>query len=90
MRTGTKDTMNAHSGPHGKSAFLSSARMISLRETIFGVAMTLQASALLPCILKAQGTVLDTLQGMHEQLGVAERRRPQPQARWTRYSWGNK
>jgi uncharacterized membrane protein len=41
----------------GKSAFLSSDRMISLSDTIFGVAMTLQASTLLSSLLTLKGSV---------------------------------
>jgi uncharacterized membrane protein len=59
--------MNAKADPHGKSAFLSSDRMISLSDTIFGVAMTLQASTLLPSILTLKGTVIDILHDMQGQ-----------------------
>jgi uncharacterized membrane protein len=51
----------------GNSAFLSSSRMTSLSDTIFGVAMTLQASTLLPSILTLKGSVLDILRDMQGQ-----------------------
>ncbi len=51
----------------GKSAFLSSDRMISLSDTIFGVAMTLQASTLLPSILTLKGTVVEIIHDMRGQ-----------------------
>jgi uncharacterized membrane protein len=51
----------------GKSAFLSSDRMISLSDTIFGVAMTLQASTLLPSIQTLKGSVADVIQDMRGQ-----------------------
>jgi uncharacterized membrane protein len=63
----TKDTMKAENDRHGKSAFLSSARMIGLSDTIFGVAMTLQASTLLPSILTLKGISLDILHDMRGQ-----------------------
>jgi uncharacterized membrane protein len=63
----TKDKMKVENDPHRKSAFLSSNRMISLSDTIFGVAMTLQASTLLPSILTLKGTVLDIWHGLHGQ-----------------------
>jgi uncharacterized membrane protein len=60
--------MRAENDLHGKSAFLSSERMISLSDTIFGVAMTLQASTLLPSILTLKGTAVDILHDMQGQL----------------------
>jgi len=58
-----KTTVN-HSG---KSGFLSSDRMISLSDTIFGVAMTLQASTLLPSILTLKGSVFSIIHDMQGQ-----------------------
>jgi uncharacterized membrane protein len=51
----------------GKSIFLSSDRMIALSDTIFGVAMTLQASTLLPSIQTLKGTVTDSIHDMRGQ-----------------------
>jgi uncharacterized membrane protein len=51
----------------GRPVFLSSDRMISLSDTIFGVAMTLQASTLLPSILTLKGTVIEIIQDMRGQ-----------------------
>jgi uncharacterized membrane protein len=51
----------------GKSVFLSSERMISLSDTIFGVAMTLQASTLLPSILTLKGSVFSIIHDMQGQ-----------------------
>jgi uncharacterized membrane protein len=59
--------MKAKADSRGKSAFLSSDRMISLSDTIFGVAMTLQASTLLPSILTLKGSIFDILHGMQGQ-----------------------
>jgi uncharacterized membrane protein len=42
--------------------------MISLSDTIFGVAMTLQAATLLPSIQSLNGSVADVIQGMRSQL----------------------
>jgi uncharacterized membrane protein len=64
--------MKAENDPPSKPAFLSSDRMISLSDTIFGVAMTLQASTLLPAILTLKGTALQILHDMRGQfIGVA-------------------
>ena len=51
-----------------KSAFLSSDRMIALSDTIFGVAMTLQAATLLPSIQSLKGSVADSIRDMRGQL----------------------
>ena len=51
----------------GKSVFLSSDRMISLSDTIFGVAMTLQASTLLSSILTPKGGVAVTIHDLRGQ-----------------------
>jgi hypothetical protein len=45
-----------------KSVFLSSDRMIGLSDTIFGVAMTLQASTLLASIRTLKGNADDVIQ----------------------------
>ena len=42
--------------------------MISLSDTIFGVAMTLQASTLLPSILTLKGSIFDILHDIQGQL----------------------
>jgi uncharacterized membrane protein len=64
--------MKAENDPDGKPAFLSSNRMISLTDTIFGVAMTLQASTLLPSILTFKGGALNILHDLQGQfIGVA-------------------
>jgi uncharacterized membrane protein len=60
--------MRAENDPHGKSAFLSSARMSSLSDTIFGVAMTLQASTMLPSILTLKGSAVDILHELRAQV----------------------
>jgi uncharacterized membrane protein len=51
----------------GKPVFLSSDRMISLSDTIFGVAMTLQASTLLPSILTPKGSAADIIHDIQGQ-----------------------
>jgi uncharacterized membrane protein len=51
----------------GKPIFLSSDRMISLSDTIFGVAMTLQASTLLPSIETWKGSAIEMIQDMRGQ-----------------------
>jgi uncharacterized membrane protein len=63
-----KDIVKAKADQHGKSAFLSSDRLINLSDTIFGVAMTLQASTLLPSILTLKGSISDILHDMQGQL----------------------
>jgi uncharacterized membrane protein len=62
-----ENTMSAKADPHSKSAFLSSDRMISLSDTIFGVAMTLQASTLLPSILTLKGSIPGIIHDMQGQ-----------------------
>ena len=59
--------MSAAVDPVGKSDFLSSDRMIGLSDTIFGVAMTLQASTLLLSIPTLKGSVADIIGGMRGQ-----------------------
>jgi uncharacterized membrane protein len=51
----------------GNPVFLSSDRMIGLSDTIFGVAMTLQASTLLLSIPTLKGSVADIIGGMRGQ-----------------------
>jgi len=51
----------------GKSVFLSSDRMITLSDTIFGVAMTLQASTLLPSILTLNGSLAHVIRDLRGQ-----------------------
>jgi uncharacterized membrane protein len=51
----------------GKTVFLSSDRMIGLSDTIFGVAMTLQASTLLASIQTLKGSAADIIQDMRGQ-----------------------
>jgi uncharacterized membrane protein len=62
-----KGTMKATVAHVSKSVFLSSDRMISLSDTIFGVAMTLQASTLMPSILTLKGSVSDIIQNIRGQ-----------------------
>ena len=52
----------------GKPVFLSSDRMISLSDTIFGVAMTLQASTLLLSIQGLKGSVTGIIQDIRGQV----------------------
>jgi uncharacterized membrane protein len=59
--------MRAVVGRVGKSVFLSSDRMISLSDTIFGVAMTLQASTLLLSVQTLPGSVVDIIRDMRGQ-----------------------
>jgi uncharacterized membrane protein len=62
-----EDIMTTTADQIGNPAFLSSSRVTSLSDTIFGVAMTLQASTLLPSILTLKGSVLDILRDMQGQ-----------------------
>ncbi len=62
--------MNAKPDPEGHSAFLSSDRLASLSDTIFGVAMTLLATTLLPSILTLKGSVLDMLRQMQGEFAA--------------------
>ena len=62
--------MNAKPDQDGHSAFLSSDRLASLSDTIFGVAMTLLATTLLPSILTLKGTALDILRQMQGEFAV--------------------
>lgn len=48
------------------SAFLSSDRLASLSDTIFGVAMTLLATTLLPYVGTLRGSALDMLRDMQQ------------------------
>jgi uncharacterized membrane protein len=56
--------VNAKVPRHGGSAFLSSDRLASLSDSIFGVAMTLLATTLLPYAETLKGSALDMLHGM--------------------------
>ena len=50
--------MDAKANQAGVSVFLSSDRLASLSDTVFGVAMTLVVTTLLPSIQAHQGSVL--------------------------------
>lgn len=52
------------------SAFLASDRLASLSDTIFGVAMALLATTLLPSVLTLKGSALDTLWAMRGEFGA--------------------
>jgi uncharacterized membrane protein len=60
--------MNAKLPRHVGSAFLSSDRLASLSDTIFGVAMTLLATTLLSSVGTLKGSALDMLRDMEGQL----------------------
>ena len=60
--------MRAAADSAGKPVFLSSERMISLSDTIFGVAMTLQASTLLLSIPTLKASVTDMMQDLRGQV----------------------
>jgi uncharacterized membrane protein len=60
--------MDTKADPVGASAFLSSNRLSSLSDTMFGVAMTLVATTLLPSIQAHKGSVLDMWPGMKGEL----------------------
>src|SRR5690349_15707925 len=49
-------------------ASLSSDRLASLSDTMFGVAMTLLATTLIPSVQTLTGSALDMLRGLREQL----------------------
>jgi uncharacterized membrane protein len=57
--------MNAKAGHGGGSVFLSSDRLASLSDTMFGVAMTLLATTLLPAVETHQGSLLAMWHDMH-------------------------
>jgi uncharacterized membrane protein len=52
----------------GASIHLSADRLASLSDTVFGVAMTLVATTLLPFVQTHKGSVLDTLRAMNGEL----------------------
>jgi uncharacterized membrane protein len=58
--------MDARDGP----VYLSSDRLGSLSDTMFGVAMTLVATTMLPSIQAQKGSVLDVLAGMEGELAT--------------------
>ncbi|MEO9191827.1 MAG: TMEM175 family protein [Acetobacteraceae bacterium] len=60
--------MDAKANQAGVSIFLSSDRLASLSDTMFGVAMTLVATTLLPSIQAHRGSVLDMLPDMNGEL----------------------
>jgi uncharacterized membrane protein len=62
--------MAAKSNQGHVAAFLSSDRVASLSDTIFGVSMTLLAATLLPSVLTIKGSVFDMLRDMHEELAA--------------------
>jgi uncharacterized membrane protein len=62
------ERMNAKAPRGGGSTFLSSDRLASLTDTIFGVAMTLLATTLLPYAATLKGSALDMLRGMEGAL----------------------
>lgn len=60
--------MNAKAGQVGGSIFLSSDRLASLSDTMFGVAMTLVATTLLPSVEAHRGSLLAMWRDMHGML----------------------
>jgi uncharacterized membrane protein len=62
------ETMDARSGQAHGSVLLSSDRLASLSDTMFGVAMTVLATTLLPSIQANKGSVLDMLAAMNGEL----------------------
>jgi uncharacterized membrane protein len=60
--------MDRKPGETGTSIFLSSDRLASLGDTMFGVAMTLVATTLLPSIQAHKGSVLGVLSSMQQEL----------------------
>lgn len=60
--------MDAKANQAGVSIFLSSDRLASLSDTMFGVAMTLVVTTLLPSIQAHHGSVLDMLPDMTGEL----------------------
>ena len=60
--------MNAKAPRRVGSGFLSSDRLASLSDTIFGVAMTLLATTLLPYAATLKGSALDMLRDMEGAL----------------------
>jgi uncharacterized membrane protein len=62
--------MDVKANQAGISTFLSSDRLASLSDTIFGVAMTLLATTLLPSVQTFKGSALDTLLHMNGELAL--------------------
>jgi uncharacterized membrane protein len=60
--------MKTNAGPVGVPVFLSSDRLASLSDTMFGVAMTLVATTLLPSVEAHKGSVLEMLRDMNGEL----------------------
>jgi len=60
--------MDAKASPNSVPVFLSSDRLASLSDTMFGVAMTLVATTLLPSIEAQRGSVLAMLASMNGEL----------------------
>jgi uncharacterized membrane protein len=60
--------MDAKTEPAGVPIFLSADRLASLSDTMFGVAMTLVVTTLLPSIQAHKGAVLDMLPDMNDEL----------------------
>jgi uncharacterized membrane protein len=64
----TEARMDAKANQPAVSIYLSSDRLSSLSDTMFGVAMTLVVTTLLPSIQTHKGSVLDMLPGMNGEL----------------------
>jgi uncharacterized membrane protein len=60
--------MDAKRDQAGAAIFLSSDRLASLSDTMFGVAMTLVATTLLPSVEAHKGSVLDMLRDINGEL----------------------
>ena len=60
--------MDAKARQAGSSIFLSSDRLASLSDTMFGVAMTLVVTTLLPSVQAHKGSVIDMLPAMSGEL----------------------
>jgi uncharacterized membrane protein len=62
--------MRAVTSQQSDSAFLSSNRLASLSDTVFGVAMTLLATTLVPSVQTLTGSALDMLRAMSAQFSA--------------------
>jgi uncharacterized membrane protein len=62
------ERLDAKADQGGDSTFLSSDRFVSLSDTIFGVAMTLLATTLLPSIETVKGSAIEILRHMSWEL----------------------
>jgi uncharacterized membrane protein len=62
--------LNAKADRHGPQPFLSSDRLASLSDTMFGVAMTLVATSLLPSVQNHKGSPIVMLRDMTPELSV--------------------